>query len=275
MEKQEIYIYKDFELISNDIINLVNTLDNNNIDKKISECYIEDSFIFINFPKQENGNNKLITLLGKLDKDNSFKTECILIYDNDNEDERAKYIKRIYDVKYFLNLYGIEAEPFTDESYKILGTIVKYKSTKKINEYNNYNINKRDINVYDQHNKLYNMDFKYLANNIKNEQHNTQLFSGNNNINNTNNENNFISKDNMINISFISDDQKIQHYNKTYKDTELFVNVEKELYENYPEYRDLEPFFLVKGNKIKRFRTLKENQIHNGDVIMLNSYNED
>ena len=79
----------------------------------------------------------------------------------------------------------------------------------------------------------------------------------------------------MINISFISDDQKIQHYNKTYKDTELFVNVEKELYENYPEYRDLEPFFLVNGNKIKRFRTLKENQIHNGDVIMLNSNNED
>ena len=274
MENQKIYIYKDFELISNDIFNLVNNIDNNNNDKNISECYIKDGFIFINFPKQENGNNKLITFLGKLDKDTSFKTECILIYDNDNEDERAKYIKGI-DVQYLLNKYGIDGEPFTDDNFNILGTIVKYKSTEKINEYNNYNINKRDINVYEQHNKLYNMDFKSLANNIKNEQHNTQLFSGNNNINNTNNENNFISKDNMINISFISDDQKIQHYNKTYKDTELFVNVEKELYENYPEYRDLEPFFLVNGNKIKRFRTLKENQIHNGDVIILNSNNED
>ena len=45
--------------------------------------------------------------------------------------------------------------------------------------------------------------------------------------------------------------------------------------ENYPEFRDLEPFFLVIGTIIKRFRTLKENQIHNGDVIMLSSYNED
>ena len=135
---------------------------------------------------------------------------------------------------------------------------------------NNKQNNKVDNTLYN----IFNSKNKESLGNIKKGENNSQLFSRNNN-NINNNQNNFISRGNMINISFISSDQKIQNYNKTYKDTELFVNVEKELYENYPEFRDLEPFFLVRGTKIKRFRTLKENQIHNGDVIILNTYNED
>ena len=290
MNDQEIYIYNDFELINNDIINLFKTEDNNNIGNNFNECYIKDGFIFINFSKQENGNNKLITLIGKLNKNNIFKTEAILIYDTDNEDKRNKHIIGINDVQNFLSNYGNDSEPFTDENYHILGTIVKYESTEKNNGNNNYTINNGNIKVYEENNKDLkkinnnsasdketNFGFRALGN-IKKENHKSQLFSINTNINNnTNNihENNFISKDNMISISFISDDQAIQNYNKTYKDTELFVNAEKELYENYPEYREIEPFFLVRGNKIKRFKTLKDNNIHNGDVIMLNSYNED
>jgi len=290
MNDQEIYIYNDFELINNDIINLFKTEDNNNIGNNFNECYIKDGFIFINFSKQENGNNKLITLIGKLNKNNIFKTEAILIYDTDNEDKRNKHIIGINDVQNFLSNYGNDSEPFTDENYHILGTIVKYESTEKNNGNNNYTINNGNIKVYEENNKDLkkinnnsasdketNFGFRALGN-IKKENHKSQLFSINTNINNnTNNihENNLISKDNMISISFISDDQAIQNYNKTYKDTELFVNAEKELYENYPEYREIEPFFLVRGNKIKRFKTLKDNNIHNGDVIMLNSYNED
>ena len=134
------------------------------------------------------------------------------------------------------NKYGNEGEPFTDESYKILGTIVKFKSNENNNKYNNYFINNENNNVYHRYNnylnyininsannKEYNMDLRSLPGNIKKEQY-TRLFSGNNNNNNnkTNNENNFISKENMINISFISGDQKIQNYNRAYKDTELF-----------------------------------------------------
>jgi hypothetical protein len=152
MDNQEIYIYNDFELISNDIINLVNTGENNNIGKNFSECYIKDGFIFINFPKEENGNNKLITLIGKMDKNNNFETESLLIYNNVNEDERIKYIKGIKDVQSFLNNYGNEGEPFTDESYNILGTIVKFKSAPKNNENNGFNINNENINVYEEHN---------------------------------------------------------------------------------------------------------------------------
>jgi len=148
MNNQEIYIYNEFELISNDIINLFKTGDNNNIGNNYSQCYIKDNFIFINFPYQENGNDKLITLLGKLNKNNSFKTENILIYDNYNEDERTRHIKGIYDVQNFLNNYGNVSEPFTDEQFKILGTIVKYKSTNNNNEDYNYNINNKNIDAY-------------------------------------------------------------------------------------------------------------------------------
>ena len=132
-------------------------------------------------------------------------------------------------------------------------------------ETNNKQNDKVDNTLYN----IFNSKNKDNRGNNKKGQHNSQLFSRNNNTNN--NQKNFISSGNMINISFINGVQKIQNYNRTYK----FVNVEKELYENYPEFRDREPFFLVRGTKVKRFRILKENQIHNGDVIMLNTYNED
>ena len=90
---------------------------------------------------------------------------------------------------------------------------------------NNKQNNKVDNTLYN----IFNSKNKESLGNIKKGQNNSQLFSRNNN-NINNNQNNFISRGNMINISFISGDQKIQNYNKTYKDTELFVNVEKELY---------------------------------------------
>ena len=69
-----------------------------------------------------------------MDNNNTFKTECLLIYDNDNEDERTKHIKGIEDVQSFLNNYGNNGEPFTDELYKILGTVVKFNSAQKKTE---------------------------------------------------------------------------------------------------------------------------------------------
>ena len=51
------------------------------------------------------------------------------------------------------------------------------------------------------------------------------------------------------------------------KDTEMFCNIEKELYEVYPEFKELETFFIVGDNKIKRLKTLKENNISNGDLL--------
>ena len=74
-----------------------------------------------------------------------------------------------------------------------------------------------------------------------------------------------------ISIGFTSADKTIQNCFRPCKDSDLFVKVEKKLYDEYPKYRDVETYFLVNGKKVLRFKSMKENNIKNGQVIMLNT----
>jgi hypothetical protein len=74
--------------------------------------------------------------------------------------------------------------------------------------------------------------------------------------------------DHLLTVIFVSGDQKI-HYSFICNDSEKFNNVENRLYEIYPEYEGENNTFIVRGNKIKKYRTLKENNIKYSDIIML------
>ena len=63
----------------------------------------------------------------------------------------------------------------------------------------------------------------------------------------------------ILAIGFTSCDQKINNFFLPCKDSELFVRIEEKLYDEYSEYKEKETYFMVGGNKIKRFKTLKEN----------------
>ena len=76
-------------------------------------------------------------------------------------------------------------------------------------------------------------------------------------------------------ISFTSVDQKISHYAIACKNTDVFVRLEEKLYEDYPEYKDKETYFMKGGDKIKRFKNLNENNIKNNYIIMLYIYDID
>ena len=76
----------------------------------------------------------------------------------------------------------------------------------------------------------------------------------------------------IFSINFTSIDQKIGHYSITCKNTDKFVRLEEQLYEDYPEYKDKETYFIKNGDKIKRFKNLDENNIKNNDVLMLYTY---
>ena len=78
----------------------------------------------------------------------------------------------------------------------------------------------------------------------------------------------------ILAIGFTSCDQKINNFFLACKDSELFVRIEEKLYDEYSGYKEKETYFMVGGNKIKRFKTLKENNIKTGSVIMLNIYDE-
>ena len=71
-----------------------------------------------------------------------------------------------------------------------------------------------------------------------------------------------------IAINFVSQgNQDIFNYALVCKNTDLFVRLEERLYNEYPQFKNYETYFEVKTNRIKRFKTLDENKIKNGDVI--------
>ena len=72
----------------------------------------------------------------------------------------------------------------------------------------------------------------------------------------------------LLSIIFYSTDSKI-HYSFICKNTKRFSEVESRLYKIYPTYEEGENCFYANGPKIKKTKTLEENQIKNSDVIMI------
>ena len=73
----------------------------------------------------------------------------------------------------------------------------------------------------------------------------------------------------LISIKFISTDQMINNYTIIAKNDDKFSKIEDILYEKYPNYKESDNYFILKGNKIKRNKTLEENNINDNDIIML------
>ena len=79
----------------------------------------------------------------------------------------------------------------------------------------------------------------------------------------------------LMSLIFISNNQEI-HYSIICKDSDKFTVVENLLYDEYPKYRESENFFLSDGKKINKYKTLKENNLKNGSIVLLNQmYEED
>ena len=90
---------------------------------------------------------------------------------------------------------------------------------------------------------------------------------------NTNTENSIISTkpgEKIIAVLFMTQGNfDINNYTMPCKSTDLFVKLEERLYNDYPEYKKKETYFLVNARKIKRFLTVEENKIKNNDIISL------
>ena len=54
------------------------------------------------------------------------------------------------------------------------------------------------------------------------------------------------------------------------KNTDIFVRLEEQLYEHYPEYKETNNYFTYNGILVKRFKSLIDNKIKNSDKILLN-----
>ena len=72
----------------------------------------------------------------------------------------------------------------------------------------------------------------------------------------------------LMTIMFISSNQRL-YYSVICKSTDEFHKIEGRLYKKFPEYAENENFFLVKGKKVNKFKTLEQNGIKDNDVIIL------
>ena len=80
----------------------------------------------------------------------------------------------------------------------------------------------------------------------------------------------FYSRDQMLALNFISMDQKL-HFAVPCTKKDLFVDVEKKIYDKYPEYRQTNNNFIVQGKKILKFKTIEENGLESGITIIMSN----
>ena len=77
-----------------------------------------------------------------------------------------------------------------------------------------------------------------------------------------------INEKEWISIIFmLNNKEKI--YSLPCKKTDKFSDIEKLLYEEFPEYNKPGNVFTVNGRKINKNKTIKENEIKNSDKISL------
>ena len=128
-------------------------------------------------------------------------------------------------------------------------------------------------NIYDENNKKdkINKELDEEKSKIKNkniEKLNEAIFE-----NDLPNKNDIIPTnlgEKIICIHFITkNSQEIINYSITCKNTDLFVKTEEKLYNDFPKFKDFVTYFEVNGKKIKRFRTIEENNIQDNDIISL------
>ena len=77
-----------------------------------------------------------------------------------------------------------------------------------------------------------------------------------------------IKNGNMIELIFQSTDGIINNCKIKCFDEDIFAKAEEELYKIFPQYRKTNNYFIINGNIILRFQTIKENKINNGIPII-------
>ena len=198
----------------------------------------------------------------------------------------------------FMNMNLTNNQSYMNNSYQAINNNMNIQPMNNMNNNNLMN----ELNKYKNENKqlkgqINNLqqEINGLNKNLLNANQNIinlqqQLFNYNNQINNLKNQlkdkereindlkkntskDGYVNYNNIMVVHFNSGDGKIDHGIKCLP-TETFAEVEEKLYKIYDEYRETNNIFLAKGNVIKRFKKMSENNIQNGDKIQLQNFNE-
>ena len=73
----------------------------------------------------------------------------------------------------------------------------------------------------------------------------------------------------IIAVNFISLNYNIS-YPMACRKTDIFANIEKKLYHEFPILKSKKIYFIANGNIVDRSSTFEQNQIKNGNTILIN-----
>ena len=74
----------------------------------------------------------------------------------------------------------------------------------------------------------------------------------------------------IISVNFMTiGNQDIMNYSMPCKKSDLFVKLEEKLYKDFPKYKNYDTYFEVNTRRIKRFKSIEENNIKGNDIIYL------
>ena len=85
-----------------------------------------------------------------------------------------------------------------------------------------------------------------------------------------NNVNKKLKSGKIISVLFMTQgSQDIINYSMPCRTTDLFSSLEERLYQDFPNYKNVNKIFMVNTNRIFSDKTLEENNIKHNDIICL------
>jgi len=152
-----------------------------------------------------------------------------------------------------INRLKIELEKYKKENDNLKSSLVKLNKILENQKANQViNTNNQELKILQDENKNLKAEINELKLKIKNDRKEEELV----NIN-----------DIMV-INFISTDSSV-HCGIKCLPTYTFARVEEELYKYYDDLRNYNNEFIANATKILRFKKIKENNIHDGDIVQL------
>ena len=184
--------------------------------------------------------------------DDSFK-EKISLNKNKIEDENNKLKDELNNYKRENEKLKKEIDKLKEDNMKLNSELINSK--KIINDFNNIQENNQEyIKMINNLNKLI-----QVKNNEINDLKMKLIDKGKNNR--------LVNYDDIFFVNFISKDEKISCGIKCLK-TDTFAKVEEKFYEKYPEYRETNNQFLLRGKSILRAKKICEIFIKNCEMIL-------
>ena len=255
--KKEIEVENLLDEIFKDYL-LEKKINRNNVILKYKNKQINLSQTLIQFISEQN------IKLNYEDDDIEIKFDVV---DNNFQINNSFRVNTQDNIPYNKNQYNAQANNnsfYINQINELKRQLNEEKSKNQILHQKNTELN-NIINNLKNNITNYEKKIKLLENEIKNYK------SDINSLNNSTNSIKYLKPgERILTVNFVSMGfQEIGHYSLACKNTDRFIKLEEKLNDDFKQLNNYETYFMVNGQRIKRFKTLDENNIKSNDIVSI------